>query len=225
MKKERQKRNWPFIFSILLFLSLAITIIFLIVKLIYAPSFTYENGKSTRSDYLLMLLQCTLGLVVMFLPTMIKKKFQIIVPDIIYIMYLIFLYFAIYLGEVYSFYYLIPFWDSILHGFSGAMLGAIGFSIINILNKEKLLMIKLSPLFVALFAFCFAVTLGVFWEIYEFTVDGLLGLNMQKFATQDGTLLIGREALIDTMKDLITDVVGALVMSSVGYISIKKIQS
>lgn len=225
MKKERQKRNWTRILSILLFLSLAITVIYLIIRLIYAPNFVYENGKSTRSDYLLMLLQCTLGLIVMFLPAILRKKFHIVVPDIIYVMYLIFLYCAIYLGEVYSFYYIIPFWDSILHCFSGAMLGAIGFSVINLLNKEELLMIKLSPLFVALFAFCFAVTLGVFWEIYEFTFDGLFGLNMQKFSTQTGTLLIGREALMDTMKDLIIDIIGAFTMSFIGYISIRKIQS
>ena len=76
---------------------------------------------------------------------------------------------------------------------------------------------KLSPAFVSLFAFCFAVTLGVFWEVYEFTFDGILGINMQKFMLEDGTQLIGRAALFDTMKDLIVDMVGAFIVSLSGY--------
>ena len=44
---------------------------------------------------------------------------------------------------------------------------------------------------------------------------------MQKFALEDGTALVGRDALWDTMKDIIVDTVGALVMSVIGYISLK----
>ena len=74
---------------------------------------------------------------------------------------------------------------------------------------------------VLVFAFCFAVTLGVFWEIYEFTFDGILRLNMQKFMLENGTQLIGRAALLDTMKDLIVDCLGAFIMSFVGYLSLR----
>ena len=90
-----------------------------------------------------------------------------------------------------------------------------------LLNKAKEIPVTLTPIFVAFFAFCFAVTLGALWEIYEFTFDGILGLNMQKFALEDGTQLIGRLALTDTMKDLIVDCIGAFVMSLIGYISLK----
>ena len=82
------------------------------------------------------------------------------------------------------------------------MIGALGFSIVTLLNKTEKVPMELSPLFVALFSFCFAVTLGVVWEFYEYTFDGLLGLNMQKFALENGTLLIGRAALADTMMDM-----------------------
>ena len=61
----------------------------------------------------------------------------------------------------------------------------------------------LSPFFIAFFAFCFALAFGVVWEIYEYTVDSVAALNMQKYALEDGTLLVGREALADTMEDLI----------------------
>ena len=101
------------------------------------------------------------------------------------------------------------------------MIGALGFSIVTLLNKTEKVPMELSPLFVALFSFCFAVTLGVVWEFYEYTFDGLLGLNMQKFALENGTLLIGRAALADTMMDLVVDAVGAFIMSVIGYISLK----
>ena len=73
-----------------------------------------------------------------------------------------------------------------------------------------------------MFAFCFALAAGSVWEIYEYTFDGLLTLNMQKYALEDGTLLVGREALRDTMKDIIVDALSALIISILGFLTIKK---
>lgn len=137
-----------------------------------------------------------------------------------YYLYVIFLWLAIFLGEVRDFYYVIPYWDTILHTFSGIMIGFIGFSVIDILNND-IDKLTLSPFFIALFAFCFAITVGVIWEFYEFTSDGLLGTNMQKFKLKDGTELIGRLAVSDTMEDLIVDSVAAFIASTIGYISLK----
>jgi uncharacterized membrane protein YjdF len=109
----------------------------------------------------------------------------------------------------------------ILHGFSGGMLGALAFSFVRLLNNSDRVQVELNPLFTAIFAFCFSITLGVFWEFYEYTFDGMLGLNMQKFLMEDGTAFIGREALNDTMQDLITDAFGALFTSLIGFISLK----
>jgi len=81
--------------------------------------------------------------------------------------------------------------------------------------------LSLQPIFVALFAFGFAVSLGVIWEIYEFAADSILQTNMQKFALENGEQLIGRLALADTMKDLIVDMIGAFVVSAIGYMSLK----
>lgn len=80
---------------------------------------------------------------------------------------------------------------------------------------------NLSPLFVAVFAFCFALALGAVWEIYEFAADCLLATNMQKFSLDNGTVLVGQAALRDTMKDLIVDALGAVGASVIGYISLK----
>lgn len=138
-----------------------------------------------------------------------------------HIVFVIFLYAAIYLGEVRSFYYNVPYWDTVLHTFSGAMIGALGFSIVKLLNDSEKVKITLSPIFVAIFAFSFALAIGALWEIYEFSFDRLLRLNMQKFLYENGTPMIGSMALADTMKDLIVDALGALATSIIGYISLK----
>ncbi len=63
----------------------------------------------------------------------------------------------------------------------------------------------MKPSFVALFAYMFSLGMGVIWEVFEFAVDQLLGMN-----TQVGSLM-------DTMSDLIVDGAGALVISVLGY--------
>ncbi|MEG0872714.1 MAG: hypothetical protein RSE57_01215 [Clostridia bacterium] len=207
--------------AIYVFLALIASIIYILVRMVLAPS-TPESGLPVKSTYTLSLIQCILGVVAMFLPSVISKRFKVQIPNNMIILYVIFLYAAIILGEVSNFYYNIQNWDTILHTFSGAMIGALGFSVISLLNSsDRIESIKLSPIFVALFSFCFAVSVGVAWEIYEYSFDSLLGLNMQKFVTYQGTVLVGQAALADTMKDLIVDSVGAFAMASIGYISLK----
>lgn len=220
---KKSKINWQKVLSYFVLITLVSTIVFLIFAINNAPTVADPNEPFIRikSDYALMLSQCILGVVALLLPGMLEHKLKIEIPSNMLILYTIFLYSAIYLGEVRSFYYNVANWDNILHTFSGAMIGALGFSIVALLNKSEDVPMNLSPIFVALFSFCFAVTLGVIWEFYEFTFDGLLGLNMQKFALENGTPLVGRAALTDTMVDLFVDAVGALIMSIIGYISLK----
>lgn len=221
MRKIKQW-NWSKILSIFVFASLLVSAIFVAVRLVLAPSQPDgSNFERLKSDYVLMLVQCVLGMVVLLLPSVIARRPKIEIPSGMMILFVIFLYCAIYLGEVRSFYYHIQSWDTVLHWFSGAMIGALGFSFVALFNNSERIPVNLSPFFVAAFAFCFAVTLGVFWEFYEYSFDGLLGLNMQKFALEDGTQLVGRAALQDTMKDLVVDAVGAFAASLIGYISLK----
>lgn len=225
MKKIRMswKRDWKEIAARFLFLTLILSIVYASVRIYQAPAgISTEAHVKVKSDYVLMLLQCLLGLIVMSIPSFVERKWSIDIPNRMEIMFYIFLYCAIYLGEVRNFYYLIPYWDTVLHAFSGAMLGALGFSLVIFLNESERLDISLSPFFIALFAFSFALAAGAVWEIYEFLADGLMSLNMQKFALEDGTILIGRDAVSDTMKDLITDGVSALGMSIFGYFSISR---
>ena len=222
-KKGRKKRDLREIITKFVLISFIIPLGFIIYKIVVSPS-SNDLGVSNikvKSDYVLMLIQCLLGIVAIFIPNIISKSKKISIPGSMYILYLVFLYAAIFLGEVRDFYYKVPHWDTILHTFSGAGIGALGFSVVNLLNKQEKLDINLTPLFVSIFAFCFAVTIGVFWEIYEFSFDGILGLNMQKFALSNGSNLVGRKALMDTMKDLIVDSVGSLIMCLIGYFSLK----
>lgn len=222
MKKSYTKRDWKKIVGILLFLSLLVSIIFITFKIIKTPSFTSAEAYSkVKGDYVLMLLQCILGIIVMFIPSVVERKLSVDIPNNMEVMYFIFLYCAIYLGEVRNFYYLIPYWDVILHAFSGAMLGTLGFSLVSYLNDLKFLNTNLSPFFVALFAFCFALASGAVWEIYEFVADSLIGTNMQKFIIADGTVLSGHAALRDTMTDLIIDALSSFAVTIIGYYTIK----
>lgn len=221
--ETRQKRLNRFLYYSVT-VSFIVPIIFLVVQMLTGNVPKNEAGYHSGADYALMIVQCLLGLVVINLPVVLSRQLRFEVPMVLYALYLIFLYCSIFLGEVRSFYYVIPHWDSVLHAFSSLMLGFFGFMVIAIINRDEHIMVRLSPVFAAIFAFCFALTIGCIWEIYEFTFDGILGLNMQKFITADGQVLLGHEALRDTMKDLIIDAAGAAVSSAVGYFAIVRDQ-
>ena len=120
----KKKRNFKDKVGLLLFFILIVCVIYVVVRIIVSPSES-ESSKEyvkVRSDYVLMLLQCILGLIVMFIPSVIERKKSIDIPDSMEILYFIFLFLAIVLGEVRDFYYIIPYWDIILHAFSAGML-------------------------------------------------------------------------------------------------------
>jgi len=144
-----------------------------------------------------------------FLPAIAKREFHVYYPGEFEIVVLLFIFASMYLGEIHSFYARIWWWDIMLHALSGVIIAAIGFSLVDILNGEEKLAVELSPAFVAVFSFGFALSLGALWEIYEFLMDSLFGLNMQK------------SGLIDTMWDLIVDALGALLVSVLGYLYLK----
>lgn len=217
--KHEKKKNWFFVILLTLFI---LSTFYAIYMLFHAPTQADTKFVRIKSDYVLMILQCIGGAIVLFLPSRIEKKLSINIPNQMEIVYFIFLFCAIILGEVQNFYYRIPFWDMILHGFSAAMFGALGFIVVSYLNDTEKMDLVLSPFFVAMFAFCFAMTIGTVWEIYEFSADALLGTNMQKFITAENEVLVGHAALVDTMKDLMVNTVGALLTTTWGYFTMKK---
>ena len=217
--EEKKQSKTQKIITWLVLISLILSIGFAVIRLIQSPTDGTDLGEKHKSDYILMIVQCLLGIGAMMLPAALGRRWRLEFPSLMVILYVVFLYAAVYLGEVRSFYYKYKNFDSVLHASSGAMLGALSFSVVQLLNRSS--RVKLSPAFVAIFAFTFASTLGIFWEFYEYTVDGLLGLNMQKFLMEDGTPMVGRAALRDTMKDFMVNSIGSGAMSIIGYISLK----
>jgi len=118
----KKKVNARLLTGLILLVSLIGSIIFAAVRFAAAPESAAAPGERIKSDYLLMLLQCAAGLIIMFLPSIIERKFSLELPNYIYTMFFVFLYCAIYLGEVRNFYFVFKHWDTFLHFFSAAML-------------------------------------------------------------------------------------------------------
>ncbi len=123
---------------------------------------------------------CVLTLFLLLLPLIIDHKLNIKLPTVLESLIFVFIFSAEILGEVYNFYGHIKNWDTILHTINGFLCAAIGFSLVDILNQSSKIREKLSPVFVALVAFCVSMTIGVLWEFAEFGADVFLKTDMQK---------------------------------------------
>lgn len=123
---------------------------------------------------------CLLTLVLLIVPSFLQVVLRIELPTMLEITMLIFIFAAEILGEIFNFYSIFPFWDTVLHTLNGFLAAAIGLSLVRLLNKSDRLLIYLSPLFTSIVAFCFSMTIGVFWEFFEFSMDRFLGFDMQK---------------------------------------------
>lgn len=123
---------------------------------------------------------CLLTLILFTVPSFLQIKFKIELPTTLEIIILLFIFAAEILGEIQSFYLIFPFWDTLLHTLNGFLAAAIGFSLVELMNNEERLMFKLSPLFMAIVAFAFSMTIGVCWEIFEYMMDCIFMFDMQK---------------------------------------------
>jgi hypothetical protein len=153
----------------------------------------------------------TVGVLVLtLLPVVLGRAYNIFIPPELEALAVLFVFAALFLGEVRGYYVRFWWWDVVLHTASGFLLGILGFLLVYVLNEKEDLEVHMKPGFVALFSFMFALGLGALWEIFEFAMDGFFGLNMQK------------SGLVDTMWDLIVDALGALTIAFVGYGYLKK---
>ena len=125
---------------------------------------------------------CTLSLILFLLPAFLEKNFGIDIPSLLEIMILLFIFCAEILGELQCYYIKFPYWDAMLHTVNGFICAAIGFSLIDIFNRNKRFKFKMSPTFIVLMSFCFSMTAGVVWEFFEFGCDMLFKTDMQKDA-------------------------------------------
>ncbi len=203
---------------------------------------------------------CVLSLVLFLLPAFVERQFKVNLPDTLEIIVLLFIYAAEILGEISSFYMRVPHWDTMLHTVNGFLFAAIGFAMVDVLNRSSKIKFNLSPFYLAITAFCFSMTVGVVWEFFEFGMDMLVRFDMQKdtvintissvtfdvnstneayiFTDIVDTVLIKADGeqivmsdygingyldvgIIDTMKDLFVNFIGAVVFSFIGYFYVK----
>lgn len=123
---------------------------------------------------------CALTLLLLVIPSFVQVTFKIELPTTLEIIILVFIFAAEILGEISEFYLVFPFWDTVLHTLNGFLAAAIGFSLVDLLNRSERTSFTLSPVFTAIVAFCFSMTIGVIWEFFEFGMDTFLGFDMQK---------------------------------------------
>ena len=200
---------------------------------------------------------CVLTLFLFTLPSFIERSIRIDIPDTLEIIILLFIFAAEILGEIQAYYIQYPGWDTMLHTLNGFLCAAIGFSLLDILNRNEKLKFSLTPVYLSIVAFCFSMTIGVLWEFFEFFMDQTFLLDMQKdtvvhsigsvmldpaggnvpvsiknitdviVVTADGaqqSLGLGGYldiGIIDTMKDLLVNFIGAVVFSTIGYFYVK----
>ncbi|MCH5264631.1 MAG: hypothetical protein J1F02_01940 [Lachnospiraceae bacterium] len=192
-----------------------------------------------------------LTLILFMIPKIIDKTLSVSIPAGLETVILIFIFSAEILGEIDAFYIKIPIWDSILHTTNGFLMAAVGFALIDIFNRSEKFSVRMSPAFVAFTAFCFSMTTGVLWEFFEFSMDWFFGLDMQKDwivpaissvklnpdganepvrIVVDSLVVNGQDlnlggyldiGIVDTMKDLMVNFVGAVVFSLIGIVYLK----
>ena len=246
-----ESKHWRHIQNKKVILTIYLVLRILVVATMVAQFFNgnYEN-----------VMLCVLTLILFTLPSLIsfcERRLHIDLPDTLEVIVLLFIFSAEILGEIQEFYILIPGWDTVLHTLNGFLCAAIGFSIVNILNGDKHTSMHLSPFYMAVTAFCFSMTIGVLWEFFEWGMDNLAGLDMQKDTVLTGfntvmldpqgrnvayhvrnvtdTILVFADGstmsmglggyldigLMDTMKDLLVNLIGAVVFSFFGYFYVK----
>ena len=123
---------------------------------------------------------CGLTLGLLILPSILTRRLKIELPTTLEIIILLFIFAAEILGEINSFYIRVPNWDTMLHTLNGFLCAAVGFALVDMLNRSDRFSFKLSPAYLAIVAFCFSMTVGVLWEFFEYFGDVFLGFDMQK---------------------------------------------
>lgn len=164
----------------------------------------------------LSLFLVTLIIGTVFSPILFRNRMQMEIPAEFHLTAIIFTFAALYLGEVHDFYQKLWWWDIALHTTSGLLMGILGFLLVYVLNETKRVELNMTAGFIAFFAFTFALAIGSLWEIFEFSMDQIFGMNMQKEMLGDPS------GLTDTMWDIIVNAIGAFFISFAGYGYLKK---
>ena len=123
---------------------------------------------------------CFMSLILFIVPAIIERKLRIDLPSTLEIIILLFIFCAEILGEIHNYYIKFAYWDTMLHTLNGFLFAAVGFSLLDVINRNAVFKFQLSPVYLAIVAFCFSMTIGVLWEFFEFFCDNAFNLDMQK---------------------------------------------
>lgn len=178
----------------------------------------YSNFNSKMDNLQFVMLMLVALAVQMFLPLLVEKIFRIRISPLISFIFILQCFGGTFLGNVANLYYIVPLYNKFIHYLLGFSLSLIGLAGIQLFTEGKE---ALSPLFIALVVLFTGVSIGVFWEFFEFGVDLIFDMNMQSYASETGELLAGKAALLDTMLDLLVNTAGALTVAVLAFVSFK----
>ena len=193
-----------------------VDIVYIVIANIIRIIFAYEAIKNLIAENYTQMVIAFLGIIGTFVPYIINNIFKVKLLKVLNFAILIFVFGAQYFGSLKNIYDVITFYDTILHTASGIILFLIGVNVIKIVDERTVNKLFCYPMVIVSFAFCFAISWGVFWEFYEFASDRILGTDMQLLKSG------GDIALMDTMIDLLSGAAGAIVASICTYFYLKK---
>lgn len=192
----------------------------------------FTRTGDNKGRLIFTIVQLVAMLFVLRIPKFIQDIYHFEIPHLLDFILITFAFSGFILGDVLNFYGRIPYWDSILHTFSGVVIAYVGFIVIQYLDQEYRIPLSVSPLFMSLIVVCVALAIGAIWEIGEYTVDDIFKTNNQQYMEttrstlydEDDIPLQGHEALNDTMKDLMLDLAGAIGVACIEYVKLEKKQ-
>lgn len=175
-RKINRFKNWILAMRFFWRRKKSVVIVYLALRIIVCAALVLSivNGDYDSA------FMCVLVLVLFTVPAFIQDKLQMEFPSVLEIVILLFIFAAEILGELSNYYVRFAYWDTMLHTTWGFLCAAFGFSLVDLLNNSPKVKMQLSPLYLAICAFCFSMTVGVLWEFFEFTMDRVFMLDMQK---------------------------------------------
>ena len=159
---------------------------------------------------------CAMSLILMVLPSIVARTLEVKLPNTLEIIILLFIFAAEILGELRSFYVRVPHWDTMLHTLNGFLCAAIGFALVDMLNRNERFSIQLSPVYLALVSFCFSMTVGVLWEFFEFSGDALLGMDMQKDTVVNAVYTVALDSTLTNTVVPVRDIADVIIVHADG---------
>ncbi len=198
-------------------LSVLITVL---CSFLFALIYYVSTVSPGAESFALRIFQRIIILPILFLPLIIEKIFKIKFPYFFNISIYLFLFFAVFLGTFMDFNNIIFFWDSILHFSSAVLFGFLSLVLIPLFFKDKNTIF--SAVFILIFVFTISIAIEAVWEIYEYTIDGIFTTYNAQNYMENGVMLVGRQALYDTMKDIILGASGALIAGIISAICQKR---